>query len=763
MKKWNKRAIGVDMLAFVMGRAAFFSINPIGIGYFLCASGQDVNKGIVALFLLLGMATTMDGVSVVKYGLVLLTLSVIEHLFAKEHKQISNHIRALIGGLVVIALSITKAFLYRDFLSQMILACLEGLLVYIAYFLLKKGVSYLLYHKKREPMTNEELVSLGLIIGAIVYSIPNIAIYSVSFPKLMAYLFVLLIGYKYGSGTGAVAGAICGFVISYSNSSVTYIGILCILGICSGMFQEIGKLGAGVAFATTGVSMGYLYEQTLIKMSGIESLLLAVFLFWVIPEKWLEPVTWEKKDDGNYIKQNIQIMTKNKFREFSDSLQKLSKSFVTYTENKSILGCDDMNNIFEDISGKFCKECVYCSHCWEDNYEMTYAFAQDIFEVAKKNGHLKMQDVPINFKKQCVYADAFVKETNKSLEIATLNLKWYNKLMESRKAVAGQMEEMADIVKDFASDISEMKQVKNSLEEQMVNKLRAHHVEVKHLVVMENKSGHLEIHLQARVKKGRCITSREAASCLGKVVGKKIKPSEQMKNTIPREYESLVFWEDTKYKVLTGVARATKSGEEVSGDNFSLLELDSGELVMTLCDGMGSGERAHEESESVIDLIEDFMEAGFKESSAIHLINSLYVMHSDGQFFSTIDMGIVNLYDGNCNFVKMGASATFLKHKNSVDTIMSSSLPAGIFEETNLEGNRRKIKDGDFIVMLTDGIIDCFPGDEKEFYIEDLLENTKSNNPREIANAVLKEALHFTDSVATDDMTVIVAGIWEKP
>lgn len=763
MKKWNKKMIAIDLLAFVMGRAAFFSINPIGIGYFLCAYGQGGNKVVLAAALLLGMATAMDAVSVVKYALVLVTLSVIEHLFARERKAVSDHARALAGAGVTTALALTKAFLYRDFISQMTLAFLEGLLVYISCFLLKKGAVYLLYHKKRELMNNEELVSLGLMVGLLIYSIPDVAFFSVSIPKLIAYLAVLLAGYKYGPGTGAVAGAICGVVISYSNSSVTYIGILCILGICAGMFQEIGKLGAGIAFATTGVSMGYLYEQSLLKIQGLESLLLAVCLFWLVPVKWLEPARWEKKEEGDYVKQNLQMMTRHKFHEFSDSLQKLSKSFVSYTENKSILGCDDINGIFEDISGKFCKECVYCSHCWEDNYELTYAYAQDIFTVAKKNGYLRMQDVPTHFKKQCVYADAFVKETNKSLEIATLNLKWYNKLMESRQAVAGQLDEMAHIVKDFASDISEMKQIKNSLEEQMVNKLRVHHIEAKHLAIMENKGGHLEIHLQARVKKGRCVTSKEAAALLAQVIGKRIKPSEQMKNTIPAEYESLVFWEDTKYKVLTGVARTTKSGEDISGDNFSLLELDSGELVMTLCDGMGSGERAHSESESVIDLIEDFMQAGFKESSALHLINSLYVLQSDGQSFSTVDMGIVNLYDGNCNFVKMGAAATFLKHKERVDTILSSSLPAGMFEDSRLEANRRRIRDGEFIVMVTDGVIDCFPGEEKEEYIEALLQQIKSNNPREIANSILAEGLASTGSVATDDMTVLVAGIWEKP
>ena len=36
--------------------------------------------------------------------------------------------------------------------------------------------------------------------------------------------------------------------------------------------------------------------------------------------------------------------------------------------------------------------------------------------------------------------------------------------------------------------------------------------------------------------------------------------------------------EDTKFKVLTGVARAMK--DSISGDNFSLMRLESGEEVI---------------------------------------------------------------------------------------------------------------------------------------------------------------------------------------
>lgn len=761
--KINKREVIVNVLGFIIGRGAFFSMNPIGIGYFLCMYGQGTNPGMLSAALLLGMMTKLDGVSVIKYGLIMLALSVVERLMMSEGRLFSRqNLWPFLGGGITAVLSVTKAFLYSDFMEHMILALLEGIIVYIAYFLLQKGTAYILYGKKGEPMNNEEMISIGIILAVAIYSVPNIGMLSFSLSQAAAFLLVACMGFKYGSGLGAVVGAACGIVISYSSSSVTFIGILCILGICGGMFQEIGKLGAGIAYLTTGVSLGYLYERSLIRIQGLEALLLAVAIFFMIPAKWLEPVCWEKKKEKDYVKQNMQIMTKRKFKDFSDSLQKLSKSFVNYTEKKQILGCDDMNGIFEEISGRFCRECSRCDRCWNENYEATYEYAQEMFAVAKKNGRLKLKDVPLAFQRQCVYSDSFIKETNKRLEIAALNMGWYNKLMESRQAVAGQLEEMAEIVKDFASEITEMKEVKNSLEEQMIAKLKLHHIEVSTLVLMENKNRRLELHILARTKKGRCITTREMAVILGQVLSKKLKPSEQTKNIVPKDFEPLVFLEDTRYKVLTGVARSTKKGEDVSGDNFSFLELDSGEMVMTLCDGMGSGEEAHEESKSVIDLIEDFMEAGFKEGAALHLINSLYVLKADGQSFSTVDMGIVNLFTGKCSFVKMGAAATFLKTKTGVEAITASSFPAGVFGNAEPEGISKRIRDGEFIVMLTDGVLDCFPGEEKEEAVKVLLEENTSNNPREIANYILNQAMAAGEMAADDDMTVIVGGIWEK-
>ena len=64
----------------------------------------------------------------------------------------------------------------------------------------------------------------------------------------------------------------------------------------------------------------------------------------------------------------------------------------------------------------------------------------------------------------------------------------------------------------------------------------------------------------------------------------------------------------------------------VSGDNYSFLELSgTGELLMVLTDGMGSGEMADRDSSNLIEALEYLMEAGFEKKSALRLLNTLFV------------------------------------------------------------------------------------------------------------------------------------------
>ena len=234
------------------------------------------------------------------------------------------------------------------------------------------------------------------------------------------------------------------------------------------------------------------------------------------------------------------------------------------------------------------------------------------------------------------------------------------------------------------------------------------------------------------------------------------------RNLIGTEDTRVVFEEDTKYHAIHGVARLTKDGAVVSGDNFSFLNLENGQMVMSLSDGMGSGMEACKESETVIELIEKFLEAGFSKETAIRMMNSAMVIHGEEDVFSTIDMAAVNLYDGSAELYKVGAAATFIKRKDGVECLLSTSLPVGVSNKMEVDGIKKQLEDGEILVMVSDGVLEYLQVPKPEETLGGIIEALDTNNPGKLAKGILERVLLYTGGKVMDDMTVLTAGIWEK-
>ena len=163
----------------------------------------------------------------------------------------------------------------------------------------------------------------------------------------------------------------------------------------------------------------------------------------------------------------------------------------------------------------------------------------------------------------------------------------------------------------------------------------------------------------------------------------------------------------------------------------------------------------------VVEMAEELLVAGFPEKMAIQLLNTALVMGREEVYFSTVDMCVFDLYEGSCKFLKAGASTTFIRHGGQVEKITSTTLPVGVMQNIEIDCVTRKLSDGDFVVMVTDGVMDALPVGEQEAQIGGYLCELSSQNPKEMAHHVLERVLESTGELPMDDMTVIVIGIWE--
>lgn len=341
-------------------------------------------------------------------------------------------------------------------------------------------------------------------------------------------------------------------------------------------------------------------------------------------------------------------------------------------------------------------------------------------------------------------------------------LLWRSRYMENRVVLAGQLNEMAHIISDVAEELYDVTKLGEKLDEKVKRVFKREGLLVKNILIVEKKEHKMEIYLTVRVERGNGIATREIAKLLSKTCQKDLIPSNDSQSIVNKEYVTLFLEEDVDYRILSSVYKLTKDGEEISGDNYGITKIGRGREVVCLSDGMGSGERAFRESADVIELLEQFLESGFSYESAIQMINTALIARSEEQVIVSLDICDIDLHSGVCSFIKIGAATTFIVRENKVEQLTSTSLPLGIFHNTDYEEIKKKLYDDDYVVMVSDGVLDHMEQEDPEAALIEIIKKTKKATPREMARKIMERVITGYHTKLKDDMTVIVFGIWKK-
>jgi stage II sporulation protein E len=217
------------------------------------------------------------------------------------------------------------------------------------------------------------------------------------------------------------------------------------------------------------------------------------------------------------------------------------------------------------------------------------------------------------------------------------------------------------------------------------------------------------------------------------------------------------YTEEYPYKLSIGLSRCCKEEYSYSGDNISNIILSNGMHMIALCDGMGSGSVASHQSSRVLYMLEELVISGCDENSAINIINSILVLEEGEEIFSTLDLFLFDLNKCVGEFVKAGASPTYIRRGYDIEKIDFDTLPVGILEDIHIHTGVRNFKRGDFIYFMSDGFLDSIMNDET--YLMQQMLQYDYRNPQKIADALFEDALRFSSGKAVDDITIMVIKI----
>ena len=760
-ERWTPdvRKVVLAGIGFLLGRVWLFGINPFAVAYFASTCGEGISRRWIAAALLLGMFTEADGLGLLKY-IILFSLVVFADSWQKRagHENLTPLFFAIFCGALNLMLGAALSVLSVNTWEMLAASALESVAIFALANIYRWGLRFFLCGEWRREPGNEELISILALAVTALCAVPRPLEDIFSLVGTLCCLMILFMGYRFGAATGTMAGAAGGILYAITGGDPVMVGVCCLLGVSVGMFRKIGKIGSSIAFFLFGYCMIYFLQGQDAGIVELRAMVSAIIIFLAIPKNVTRPIEEEKEQEENlFAREDVRTLANYKIGDFANAFQRLSRSFSEGGIHSYEISENEIAEIYEEVSERICSGCVNCKYCWDKHLEETrdniYAI---IYQASQEESAAALSP---EFGRRCIRLDACLALAADRIAMAKMNLGWRNRMAENREIMARQMMEVSDALRSFTLELDEPGELSDVERKKITAELKKEGVRIRQ-ISMKRRRGRLEIMFTGSCRGHQCLTKTDIANALSRGADVRMCPGRETRNVLSDGEARMFFQEDTKYKALTGLARVAKAGENVSGDNYSFMELSSGELFMILADGMGSGESAYRDSGSFLEVLECMMEAGFEKKSALRMLNTLFVMNFDGQTFTTLDMVSLDLHTGVCEFIKSGAAATFIKRSTRVDTISSEALPVGVDMEAESDVAVARLEEGDMVIMVSDGVIDGF--DREQANIENLIENMDSQNPNDVANQILMHALAGSAREAADDMSVLAAGLWLK-
>ncbi len=213
------------------------------------------------------------------------------------------------------------------------------------------------------------------------------------------------------------------------------------------------------------------------------------------------------------------------------------------------------------------------------------------------------------------------------------------------------------------------------------------------------------------------------------------------------------FVSRAKFTADIAIRQISRDFSEVSGDSIDTFVTEDYKQYVILSDGMGSGKRAMFESHITLKLLREFLQSGFGVKTSIDMINSALCLKLDYECFSTVDLLCIDLMTGICEFFKIGGSESIVLHGPNVETVFSVSLPVGMLPDIKVQGQAKRLDDGDIIIMMSDGISEAGFGTVRTDWLKKEIK-MPFDTMDEMSQSVIENAVKKSRDAVIDDMTV---------
>lgn len=561
-------------------------------------------------------------------------------------------------------------------------------------------------------------------------------------------------------------------------------------GLIAGLLNRFGKIGVIAGFTIGNVVLAYAANGNTAELIVFQEILIASLGLLAIPKnieiniedlvgstKLLPEVTEKDLEENRDTIYKLNSMSETIY----DMAESYNAAAATILSDRDLKEQGKTNiDIFKEELKKNLEE-LEDNMLYEEIYYPTEKLITDIFEHILENDIITEKELVKILEKNNNYIVGFdntktqakedlykiVKAINYSYKVSKINFIWKKKLDESKKNVSEQLKGVSQAISKMAEDIEKEVDTFIDKKREILKLLEQKEVKVKDIEIKEKSSGRYIIDIYTDVCEnpdGTECDIKKICKILSKVIEQKIIiQNQECGLRLNKSMCKFTYISDDKFNLQVGIAKSTKSGSPVSGDSSLHIKLQDGKYLLALSDGMGSGPEAMKSSKIAVKMLERLLAAGFEKDVSLKLINSTLSANTEEDMYATLDIEILDLFNGNMEFIKNGACPTYVKRGREVQLLKSVSLPTGILNDVDLVVYDYDLQDGDILVMCTDGVIDSNKEYlNKHLWLKYLLEDIEVNDAQKIADIIIGEAIDNDFGNQKDDMSVIVAKVTQK-
>lgn len=662
---------------------------------------------------------------------------------------------AISAFIVSLCCIIAGGFRYYDLFGAIfsIVICPVAVFVYSGYFESK-------YRRERDA-DNSALFNIAVcgLALSLLYSIRTVMPFGLQLSLFSSTLFILYTIKRRKLLLGFALSLLCGLVCS-----PIYAPALVIIAFVYSLMSRISEALSVSAASLLGIAWGFIVDSPLSVTVTLPAFALGGIVYYTVG-RWRDYLDYgdgsESEGEDNLrlrhknIDENERIIAEQRLaynnerlRSMSTAFAELSGIFFNLSDCLRRPAALDLQRICSSAFDFKCRSCASHDICWGLEYTSMLETVNGLTDGLLRKGKVEPILIPQNLRDRCSDIPEIIERINEDCAKAT------EAALRSGKTEVFALDYEA--ISKILNDTLDSDRMTYEPDESAAKKIRALldslNITAQGVIVYGKRKKHIAIrgvkldNISQKAYDLREIIAKECSISLDDPIIE-----------IGKETASLTYSEKSGFSV-THAKAESPSGElgNTSGDTVNLFISSNDYYYSLISDGMGTGKDAAFTSGICSVFLEKMLGAGNSVETSLRMLNN-FIRAKDPaslECCATVDLMEFDLTDGSATFIKSGAAPTFILSGGRVEVVKSRTAPIGIIKSPNTGLINYRLKDGDTVVMVSDGIVsdDC----DAEKVAEYLCKYGNETYPDGIARELIRSA---RERGSHDDMSVIVTQI----